>query len=364
MTQSNERIDPLLNLLNQRPHPDWQWRFEPDVQELSQINAVALCHLALLAYSPPNDVKDYLEDKRRAFDIDTFTPLRQAETQCFVIRRREGVFVSFRGTEPTKIVDWLSDVNYHRIDFCKSHGIEPSVIPGLVHGGFAAELNIVRKDLLDVVHALATPGEPVWITGHSLGGALAVLAAAVLKFEVGQNIGGLYTYGQPRVGDAAFCKAMDHALDGQFFRGVNDQDIVPHVPPIGLPHPLELRLSGLAQNPDPSMRDSLFAFLADVRRVLDPETFSHCGELLMFAKDGTLIKDENERDGAWDEREMPIGLRLTRVFSKAPQLIREALNTDVLLGARFIDHDPRYGYLPKLVLQVDDPEWRKCYPLV
>ena len=356
-----EQIDVLLGLLNQRPSEEWKWRFEPEASGLSAINAVALCNAALLAYSPQDDVRRFLS--KWDFDLATFKPLRQADTQGFAVRGPAGVVVSFRGTEPTNILDWFSDFNYHSLDFCKSHGFEPSVIPGSVHGGFAAALNVIRKDLLDAVVALAEPGTPVWITGHSLGGALAVLAAAVLKFEAKLEIAGLYTYGQPRVGDAEFCTALDDALGGQFIRYVNDQDIVPHMPPVGLPHPLELRMTALAQTPQLSLKDKILGLAGDVRRFFEPETFSHSGTLMFLAKDGALITDEKTRDAAWDERETPIGLGLKEVLTKAPHLVREALNKDVLQGARLIDHDPRHGYLPKLALQAGDPDWRRCYPL-
>jgi triacylglycerol lipase len=356
-----ERIDVLLDLLNQRPSEDWKWRFEPNARGFSALNAVSLCNAALLAYSPQDDVRRFLS--KWDFDLASFRPLRQADTQGFAVRGAAGAIVSFRGTEPTNILDWFSDFNYHSIDFCKSHDVEPSVIRGLVHGGFAAALNVVRNDLLQAVDALAKPGDSIWITGHSLGGALALLAAAVLRFEAKLEIAGLYTYGQPRVGDAEFCKALDQALDGRFFRYVNDQDIVPHVPAIGLPHPLELRMTALAQSAHASIKDKVLGLAGEVGRLLKPETFSHCRKLMMFAKDGPLITNETELDRAWDQRETPIGLKLKEVFTKAPQLIREALNKDVLRDARLIDHDPRHGYLPKLVLQVDDPNWRRCYPL-
>ena len=363
MIEPLEQMDPLLNLLNQRPHPEWEWQFEADANGVSTVNAVALGNLALLAYSPVGDVQEYLADEKRGFDVSTFTPLRQADTQGFVVRRQEGLFICFRGTEPTKMVDWLSDVNFHRVDFCESHGVKPGLIRGLVHGGFAAALNVVRIGMLSAVASLAPkPDERIWITGHSLGGALAVLAAAVLKFEAGRDIAGLYTYGQPRVGDNAFCEALDAALTGRFFRYVNDQDIVPHAVPIALPGRLELHLTGLAQNPHPSIKASLAAFLDDVKRVVEPETFSHAGELMMLAADGTLTMDPQARDKAWDERETPVGLSLKDALSKAPQFIREALNKDVLRGARLLDHDPLKGYLPKLARQTDVAAWQQCYP--
>ena len=357
----SEQIDVLLGLLNQRPSEEWTWRFEPQAREVSAINAVALCNAALLAYSPPEEVQRFLR-KWDGFDLGTFRSIRQADTQGFAVRGNGGVILSFRGTEPTNILDWLSDVNYHQLDFCRSHGFAPSVISGSVHGGFAAALNVVRNDLLAAVSAMARPGDPIWLTGHSMGGAVAVLAAAVLKFEAKLEIAGLYTYGQPRVGDAGFCKALDADLGGRFFRFVNDQDIVPHLPPIGLPHPFELRMAALTQTSHPSLRARVLGLVGEVRNLFEPETFCHCGELKLLAEDGALISDERARDTAWDDRETPIGLGLKEVLAKAPQFMREALNKDVLRGARLLDHDPRHGYLPKLVLQVGDPDWRGCYP--
>ncbi len=70
----------------------------------------------------------------------------------------------------------------------------------------------------------------LWITGHSLGGALAVLATAKLRFEKAQPVSGLYTYGQPRVGDFEFCSRFDQGFGDYTFRFVNFQDIVPRVP--------------------------------------------------------------------------------------------------------------------------------------
>ena len=356
-----ERIDFLLDLLNQRPSEEWTWRFEPEAREVSPINAVALCNAALLAYSPPDEVRRFLG--KWGFDLATFRPLRRADTQGFVVRGPAGVVVAFRGTEPTNIADWLSDVNYHRIKF--GH------LPGLIHGAFAKALDVVKDDFVNAVRELADEGQPVWITGHSLGGALAVLAAAVLKFEAGfDGITGTYTYGQPRVGDEEFCAGFKALLGDRLFRYVNDQDIVPHVPPVALAHLQLLRLptlgrfSGFHLLKDPiAMLTRVAGEVADqIGDLASGETFSHIGLAKMLRADGRLITDEKEAEAAWTERETPVGKSLQDVLRDLPSLLRESLNTRVLTGARLTDHDPRHGYLPKLVLQVNAPDWRKCYP--
>jgi pimeloyl-ACP methyl ester carboxylesterase len=66
----------------------------------------------------------------------------------------------------------------------------------------------------------------VWFSGHSLGAALATLAAA--RFP---DTKGVVTLGSPRVGDGTFVAAFDRRFSGRSLRYVNDTDIVTHVPP-------------------------------------------------------------------------------------------------------------------------------------
>ena len=72
--------------------------------------------------------------------------------------------------------------------------------------------------------------QPLWITGHSLGGALATLAAARFALEMDKPVRGIYTFGQPRVGDREFARIFDAELKQRFFRFVNNSDIVTRIP--------------------------------------------------------------------------------------------------------------------------------------
>ena len=70
----------------------------------------------------------------------------------------------------------------------------------------------------------------IWITGHSLGGALAELCAAQALFVSKIPVQGVYTFGQPRVGSNDFAAAVNAKLGSGIFRFVNDRDIVARVP--------------------------------------------------------------------------------------------------------------------------------------
>jgi hypothetical protein len=104
-----DEMDPILNLLNQRPREDWSWSFEPAAAGESAINAVALCNASLLTYSPQQDVRRFLAK----WNFEEPQTLRGFSTQGFVARRENIVVVAFRGTEPINADDWLSNVNYH-----------------------------------------------------------------------------------------------------------------------------------------------------------------------------------------------------------------------------------------------------------
>ena len=178
-------MDPILNLLDQRPREEWSWDFDPAEGE-SALNAVALCNAALLTYSAQPDVRRFLA--KWAFEEPHI--LRGFSTQGFVARRGNIVVVAFRGTEPINADEWLSDVN------CSQRAVEN--VPGSLHGGFANALGEVSEQMLPAVAELAKDEKAqLFITGHSLGGALAVLAAALLHFGSRQRIAGVFTYGQP-----------------------------------------------------------------------------------------------------------------------------------------------------------------------
>ena len=143
-------------------------------------------------------------------------------TQAFVAARPDVVILAFRGS--TELIDWLGDFNFPQRDGAL-YGV-----PGQVHQGFAGALEAVWPALATLVPAFADRRQPIWVTGHSLGGGEAVLAAARFA-RLGLPITAVYTFGAPRVGNRAFARAANELLDGHLYRIVNDLDIVPRLPP-------------------------------------------------------------------------------------------------------------------------------------
>ncbi|NGO71024.1 lipase family protein [Streptomyces boncukensis] len=156
-------------------------------------------------------------------------PLPLTDTQAFVAGSDHMVVVAFRGTEPTQARDWLSDVDAPGTTGPGGHG--------MVHVGFAQALDVVHQELTKTVEEFRDQDQTLWITGHSLGAALAMLAAARLHFEApGLLADGVHTFGQPRTGDRDLADAYDAAFTARHFRFVNNNDVVPQLPPEPLYH--------------------------------------------------------------------------------------------------------------------------------
>mmetsp|Transcript_12332 Transcript_12332/g.25092 ORF Transcript_12332/g.25092 Transcript_12332/m.25092 type:complete len:190 (-) Transcript_12332:199-768(-) len=110
----------------------------------------------------------------------------------------------------------------------------------MVDRGFYFTYRAVQKHVRESVSSYKKthPKAALWITGHSLGGALAVHAAVDLRLA-GNEITGVYTFGQPRVGNRAFAQWFSAGLGTSrpHYRVTHRFDPVPHLPmhrgPIG-----------------------------------------------------------------------------------------------------------------------------------
>ncbi|MBX3434148.1 MAG: lipase family protein [Pirellulales bacterium] len=152
------------------------------------------------------------------------------ETQCLLAETPDVLLVAFRGTE--SFGDWLADLNVRSVR-------RPY---GTLHRGFYQAFQDVAEPLTaSLTQRTAAAARPLAITGHSLGGALATVAAAEYQWQF--SIANIYTFGQPRVGKGTFERRFsDFGLP--FYRFVNDDDVVTRVPP-GFSHVGRLvRLNG------------------------------------------------------------------------------------------------------------------------
>ena len=191
--------------------------FNPKKTSFDLVNAHSLAQAAQLAYKSKEDVLKRL--KGWGFANASF--FSRKGTQGYVAGNDEMILVAFRGTEPKEMEDLMADAKIKRV---------PGKGGGHVHRGFKAALEAVSTDMAKAVNRLRDREQPVFVTGHSLGAALAGLAVGASRTE-GVPIAALYTYGMPRIGNKHYYDNFQKAFGKRAFRIVNNNDSVTRVPP-------------------------------------------------------------------------------------------------------------------------------------
>jgi hypothetical protein len=143
-----------------------------------------------------------------------------SDTVVLIDQQPNDLIISFRGT--ADLTNWLTDLDCAFSYLCLDSNAE-------VHAGFLKAWHSVRDEVLRAYVALAG-NRRVWITGHSLGGALAVLAATDFFLQRLPTVCGCYTFGQPRTGNLAFREWYQVWLGARTFRVIHADDMVARIP--------------------------------------------------------------------------------------------------------------------------------------
>jgi predicted lipase len=136
----------------------------------------------------------------------------------------------FRGS--VDINNWINNLKFNTVGYPGCSGCQ-------VHQGFYEEYRAMSEKVKDEVtkYKQSYSRAKLYLGGHSLGGALAILAALDIvskDYDIvdskGIHADELYTFGQPRLGDTNFAHYCSSKIEN-LFRVVNYEDIVPHLPP-------------------------------------------------------------------------------------------------------------------------------------
>lgn len=148
-------------------------------------------------------------------------------TQGLIFFHNDTAFIVFRSTE-RKLNDWMTNLNSRQTDCPYTEG--------RVHRGFleAFEAIVIEEGenlpaFEEVIERLQNAKNGVWITGHSLGGALASIAASYL-LNSNIRVSGIYTFGAPRVGNDEYRDYLNKRLTYKYWRFMHKSDLVPDVP--------------------------------------------------------------------------------------------------------------------------------------
>jgi hypothetical protein len=239
-------------------------------EEERQARALHICAvLSAWAYSDASTLSSIMVrmglEKNRCRQIVVANDTMFVRSTAYLIQSACGrvAFLTYRGTEPFELATWATDADV------KPVAVKPDPNgKAAVHGGFYRNQ---RATWFDVVAGLQRasagdsilarsgagaitqpqcergtpdPGEKIapleafYVTGHSLGGAMAVLAAYRMQADGAYSafkpyLKALYTFGQPMVGNPEFaeqCRQLEF-FASKYVRCVYQRDVVPHLPP-------------------------------------------------------------------------------------------------------------------------------------
>ncbi|WP_166173690.1 lipase family protein [Rubrobacter tropicus] len=196
--------------------------FLQDAGGFELVNAWWMAEASLLAYAD----EDFVGARLREAGLPEVAHFHGESTQCYAAHDDDFVIVAFSGSDMRErkgnnvfdaLADWMVNLSFDTV---------PSERGGRVHRGFSEALDEVWGDeaggLEGHLDGLCGEGsKEVWFTGHSLGGALATLAAG--RYERAPEV---YTFGAPRVGDEEYVESLDVPV----YRFVNGRDAVSKLP--------------------------------------------------------------------------------------------------------------------------------------
>lgn len=190
------------------------------INEFNVNNAWWLAEISRLVYQPEFHLN--LKNKLGRFKYKHVANINSETTSTHVsVLKVDGInndgypapclVVAFRGTDD--IIDWHTNIKSFQ---------KPYDSFGNIHEGFYDAYASIKNDLFVYLYDF---GLPIFVTGHSLGGALATLLTAEIMDK--QDFDSCYTFGSPRVGDSTFAEALDGK---RIYRVINNSDIVTTVP--------------------------------------------------------------------------------------------------------------------------------------
>ena len=230
----------------------------------------SMAQLVYERFEEGGKVRDLLVEKLKGGGFELIGEFNNPETdtQAFLVTNGEYAVLAFRGTEVTKKTDIKTDAK----------AFKASVYEGRIHRGFAEAYKSIEIQVLKGVKGKGIEDLPLYITGHSLGAAVATVATQYLERDLNlrKQIAACYTFGSPRVGNREFDRDFKSAI----YRVVNTTDIVTVVPLLAMGYThigdvrfLESQPGGIGRG-IPILR-RIFFFLTVIFRLFGPLVGDH-----------------------------------------------------------------------------------------
>lgn len=181
-------------------------------------NAYWMAKLASQAYvDDRHTILREIRNEDAAF-IEVY-PFENGCSQAILVEHDKYFCMAFRGTD--ELDDWIDNINSRIV----------KELFGEFHRGFWKATDRVWCDIYQKYKEInaSNPQKPLFLTGHSLGGAMAIVASAKL-IHLDQPFISVYTFGQPRVMTQQTAQIFNMECKSRCFRFNNNNDLVTRVP--------------------------------------------------------------------------------------------------------------------------------------
>jgi triacylglycerol lipase len=259
----------LVELPQSEFNPDAFLQFAPD-GGFTEGNALAMAWMSQLTYETrlPDKIQEisalwHLADVR-ILKQSVRSTLPLSDTRGVIATKDKALIVGFAGTDPLNLLNWVSDFYLG----------QPTAD---VHEGFLDAAAAVWPEVREAIEACVKEKRPLFVTGHSLGAAIALVTADRARAEKGLETAQIFVFGSPRGGRAEFKTRYNAAFGQTTYRLVHGRDIVATVPPSesGFHHvgrylscesgakfnPAQLRAT--SDSDEPSTGDGFFSSVAE-----------------------------------------------------------------------------------------------------
>jgi triacylglycerol lipase len=195
--------------------PDAFDKFLPARGTFDLDDARAMMWMSQLAYE--TDTQNTIPAIGQLWSFQPITKIQAqagtADTRAIIGVRNGCTIVAFAGTDPALGDNVITDIRV-------------KLSPRDTHTGFQDACDVAWRKIQPLIE---TSPRPLFFTGHSLGAALAVLAAET-AFDKGITAAAVFTFGMPRAGGPTFAARYNGKLGDRSYRLVHGGDIVPCVP--------------------------------------------------------------------------------------------------------------------------------------
>lgn len=192
--------------------------------EGTKFNKATMYEMAIFSELASKDGVGVSDDlSGTGFTLTKFIDLKKTDTQAFIVSSKDNIVIFYRGTKDRQ--DIKTDLNFIKDSAPSNKKGEE------IHRGFKRAYDSVKSQVAAEVKKLHKGSKrKVWVTGHSLGAALAGITVYDLEKNQGIIISGIYNFGQPRFSNKSFAKTYDKIFKSRTFRIVNNNDIVARIP--------------------------------------------------------------------------------------------------------------------------------------